>query len=333
MRAQWRPVPEDELLHQPSGDSSVPWKDTWYFSLVDVEADVHLAMHMTVTHGRPADTRVAVGVRAGGGELVAVRTEAGRHGDASLGNSLARLEVGNLSWDGGHRLRWVAEAPEFAFDVQVTGVHFAPLFDTMFPGANPSGKLGYSYSHTEQVIRGEGTVRGRDGRERAISAFGWRDRGWGRRINELAFGSGYDLIAGILPGGSAFAFTAMRNVEHGPEAPVPAYGFLADGDGAVPAVAGTYFKDSMCYPTHLGLEFADGRRIDAAPAGRISTLSVPFHDAQPEVFGIAVNARDYYAMLTDSGGAEFPVFSNEGHALLADVTGGARFFYDATAPV
>ena len=29
----------------------------------------------------------------------------------------------------------------------------------------------------------------------------------------------------------------------------------------------------------------------------------------------------------DPSGARFPVFSNEGHALRSDVTGGARFFY------
>jgi hypothetical protein len=327
MRADLRPDPRDELLHTPEGDPSIPWKDTWYFSLVDVGRQVHLAMHMTVTAGRDADTRVAVGLRDAGAESVEVRVEAGRNDDSGIGNSLARVEVVHLSWDGDHQVRWRADAPDFAFDILVTGVHYAPLFDTMFPDVNPTGKQGHSYSHTEQVVRGEGTVRWRDGREQTISAFGWRDRGWGRRTNELAFGTGYDLIAGILPDGGAFALSGMRNVEHGADAPLPIYGFRTDASGAVPAVAGIWHKDSMCYPTRLGLEFADGSRVDAEQVGRLSTLSVPFHDAQPEVFGIAVNARDYYAMLVDTYGNRFPVFSNEGHALRADVTGGARFFH------
>ncbi len=320
------PDPHDELLHRPWGDESMPWKDTWYFSLVDAEARVHVAMHMTVTAGREADTRVAVGLRDAGAEAVDVRVEPGLTGEKAMGNSLAHLEVVNLSWDGDHQLRWRADTEEFAFDLAVRGVHFAPLFDVLFPGANPSGKQGHSYSHTEQVIRGEGTVRWRDGRERTISAVGWRDRGWGRRINELSFGTGYDLVAGVLPDGSAFALTGMRNVEHGPDAPLPVYGFLTDAEGVVPVVAGIYYKDSSCYPARLGLEFADGRRVDGEQVGKLSTLSVPFHDAQPEVYGIAVNARDYYALLADPTGARFAVFSNEGHGLRSDVTAGARFF-------
>ena len=327
MESTWRPDPSDELLHQPRGDESLPWKDTWYFSLVDADAQVHLAMHMTVTAGQ--HTRVAVGMRDLAGQSLAVRTEAGHADSGSIGNSLARLDIENLSWDGDHRLRWTANTPEFEFDVTVRGVHFAPLFDTMFPGVNPIGVDGYSYSHTEQVITGDGVVKRQQGPERRISAMGWRDRGWGRRVNELAFGTGYDLVAGILPDGSAFALSAMRNVEHAPDAPLPIYGFLTDAAGAVPAVGGIYFKDSMSYPARLGLEFAGGRRIDAEQVGHLSTLSVPFHDAQPERFGIAVNARDYYAAMADPTGSTFAVFSNEGHAMRSDVTGGGRFFHTA----
>jgi len=329
VEASWSPDPSDELLHQPWGDESLPWKDTWYFSLVDADAQVHLAMHMTVTAGSPSDTRVAVGVRDLAGESVAVRTEPGRTDSSSIGNSLARLEIVNLSWDSDHKLRWTADMPWFEFDVTVHGVHFAPLFDTMFPGVNPTGAQGHSYSHTEQVITGVGVVKRQNGPEQRISAMGWRDRGWGRRVNELSFGTGYDLIAGILPDGAAFALSAMRNVEHAPDAPLPIYGFLTDAAGAVPAVGGIFFKDSMSYPARLGLEFADGRRVDAEQVAHLSTLSVPFHDAQPERFGIAVNARDYYATMADPGGRSFAVFSNEGHAMRSDVTGQGRFFHTA----
>lgn len=329
METSWSPDPDEELLHQPWGDASLPWKDTWYFSLVDADAQVHLAMHMTVTAGQESDTRVAVGMRDLAGESVAVCTEPGRTDSRSIGNSLASIEIVNLSWDCNHQLRWTANTASFEFDVTVRGVHFAPFFDTMFPGVNPSGVQGHSYSHTEQVITGTGVVKRQHGAEQCISAIGWRDRGWGRRVNELSFGTGYDLIAGILPDGSAFALSAMRNVEHSADAPLPIYGFLTDAEGAVPAVGGIYFKDSMSYPARLGLEFADGRRVYAEQIAHLSTLSVPFHDAEPERFGIAVNARDYYATMADPQGRTFAVFSNEGHAMRSDVTATGRFFHTA----
>jgi hypothetical protein len=327
MRAELRPDPADELLHDPWGDPSLPWKDTWYFSLIDPEARVHLAMHMTVSAGRNDDTRIALGLRDGARESVTIRREHGTHTEVCIGNTLAQLDVVNLSWDGDHQLRWRANAPEFGFDIAVRGVHFAPNFHAMFPGANPSGKQGHSYGHTEQVIRGEGTVSWRDGRRSDISSSGWRDRGWGRRKNILTFGAGYDLIGGILPDGTAFALTGMRNVEHGPDAPLPIYGFLTDANGAVPAISGLYRKDSMSFPALVALEFADGRRIDAEQTARLSTLGVPFHDAEPHLIDIAVNARDYYAMMADQSGARFAVFSNEGHSARTDVTRGAKFFY------
>lgn len=320
------PLPSDELLHSPWGDERMPWKETWYFSLVDVDSGVHLAMHMTVSADRAPDTRVSIGMRGSGEESVVVRHENGHNSDTSIGNTLAWLEVVNLSWDGDHQLWWRARAPEFEFDVLVRGVHLAPFFDTMFPGANPTGQQGHSYSHTEQVIRGEGVVRWHGGSDQQISAFGWRDRGWGRRQNTVSFGTGYDLVAGILPNGSAFAFTGMRNVEHAADAPLPVYGFLTDATGAVPAVGGIYFKESTSFPLRLGLEFADGRRVDGELVHSISTLGVSFHDAAPEKGSIAVGARDYYSMMQDPSGARFPVFSNEGHTLRANVTSGVRFF-------
>jgi hypothetical protein len=328
------PDPTDELLHVPWGDESLPWKDTWYFSVLDVTGGVHLAMHMTISANRAPDTRIAVGVRDHRGETVVIRREDGRHDQHTIGNSLARLEVVNLSWDSGHALRWLCNAPEFEFDVLVRGVHFAPFFDVLFPGANPSGKDGYSYSHTEQLIRGEGSFRRRDdAAERAVSAVGWRDRGWGRRKSEISVGTGYDLVGGVLPDGSAFALSGMRNVEHAPDAPLPVYGFLTDATTVVPAVSGIYYKDSRSFPTRLGLEFADGRRVDGEFVQPLSTLGVSFHDAEPDRSGIAIGARDYYSMLIDADGVEFPVFSNEGHALRADVTRDARFFGATAANV
>jgi hypothetical protein len=325
-------APENELLHTPVGEPSLPWKDTWYFSLFDEANAVHLNMHMTVSANRNPDTRVSVGVRAGARERVVVRREDGTHTDTSIGNSLARVEFVNLSWAGDHTVRWRAEGDDFSFDVTVTGVHIAPFFDVLFPGVNPTGKIGHSYSHVEQVIRGRGTLRWADGSEQEIDGFGWRDRGWGRRKSELSFDSGYDLLAGILPDGTAFALTGMRNVEHGRDAELPIYGFLTDGQTVVPAVGGTYYKDSMSFPARLDLEFSDGRRVAGTQVRRTSTLGTPFHEAEPESVGIAHGARDYYAVLADPGGTEFGVFSNEGHMLRVDVTRGGKFFHRALAP-
>lgn len=320
------PQPEDELPHQAVGDESLPWKDTWYISLFDSVADVNVAMHMTVSANRSPNTRIAVGVRALGHEWVVTRREDGHSGSAGIGNSLAGITPIHLSWDSHHTLRWWCSTDEFSFEMVITGVHFAPFFDVMFPGVNPSGLHGHSYSHTEQVIRGQGTLTLADGTSREISGAGWRDRGWGRRKNDVTFNTGYDLVAGILPDGSAFALSAMRNVEHAPGAPLPVYGFLTDADTAVPAVSGDYFKDSLCFPSRLDLCFADGRRVVGEQAERRGSLGVSFHDAEPEMSGIAVAARDFYATLRDPDGAHFTVFSNEGHAMRANVTRGGKFF-------
>jgi hypothetical protein len=327
-------APEDERLHTPVGDESLPWKETFYFSAYDETAGIHLAMHMTISANRSPDTRVAIGVRDRGHEAVVIRREDGKSRGDILGNSLAWLEIVNLSWDSNHELRWRAEAGEFSFDLKVTGVHLAPNFNAMFPDVYPSGRSGFTYSHTEQLIRLEGTLRWADGTERAVNAFGWRDRGWGRRKSELTFGTGWDLLGAILPDGTVFAFTAMRNVEHGEDAPLPAYGFHSDSETIVPAVGGRYWKDSMCFPFLLDLEFAGGRRVTGHQVRRVSTLGVPMHEAEHEHLAIAVAGRDYYAVLEDPDGNEFCVFSTAGHGILADVTRNAKFFYDpALVPV
>lgn len=323
--------PEDELPHTPTGEDSLPWKDTWYFSVWDERSATHVAMHMTVSANRTPDTRIALAFKRGAHQRVVVRREQGRRSEYSVGNSLASIDMLHLSWDADHQLRWRGETDEFSFDLHVRGVHIAPDFHTLFPGANPSGKQGHSYSHTEQVIRADGVVHWKGEGETAISGFGWRDRGWGRRKNDLTFATGYDLVAAILPDGSAFAFTAMRNIEHGPDAPMPVYGFHADREQVSPAVGGLYYKDSMSFPTRLDLRFASGAKVAGTFVRHGSMLSTPFHDAEPELSGIAVNACDFYAVLADDDGQPFGVFSNEGHALRANVTRDAKFFYRGMA--
>jgi hypothetical protein len=323
------PAPEDERLHTPVGDDALPWKDTAYLSVLDEAAGIHLAMHMTISANRFPDTRIAVGARDGGRERVVIRREDGDNGDGRLGNSLARLELVHLSWDADHTLRWVSDADEFAFDLMVTGIGLAPNFTAMFPDVYPSGeKSGYSYSHIEQLIRARGTLTWPGEAPRRVDAVGWRDRGWGRRKTEMTFGAGWDLLGGVLPDGATFAFTAMANVDHGPDAPLPAYGFHCDGDTIAPAVGGRYLKDSLSYPWALDLEFAGGRRIVATQVRRASSLGVPIHEAEHDHVPIAVVACDYYALLADADGRTFPVFSNQGHTILADVTRHARFFFD-----
>lgn len=319
--------PDDELPHAPEGDETLPWKDTWYFSIWDPASGTHVAMHMTVSANRSPDTRVAVGLRSGAHERVVVCREQGRRSRDAVGNRLAWIEPVHLSWGADHALRWRCQSEEFDFDLDIRGVHLAPDFHALFPGANPSGKLGHSYSHTEQVIRAEGRVRWKGEGETRISGFGWRDRGWGRRKNDVTFATGYDLVAAILPDGSAFAFTAMRNIEHGPDAPVAVYGFRADAQNVTPATEGVYFKDSQSFPSHLDLVFADGSRVTGDRVRLGSTLGTPFHDAEPELSGIAVAARDHYAVFATPGGQAFGVFSNEGHAHRANVTRDGKFFH------
>jgi hypothetical protein len=323
------PRPEDELVHVPVGDPSLPWKDTWYFSIHDPAADVLLNMHMTISANRSPATRIAVGVRHGNRDRVAVHRSDGFATDGSMGNELARLDVLNLSWDSEHRLRWRAGTPEVEFDIEVRGVHFAPLWDAMFPAFYPDGRAGHSYGHTEQVITGTGWVRWRDGSVATeVSGVGWRDRGWGRRKSELTFDSGYDLCGGILPDGSVFALSAIRSTGNG-VAGLPIAAWRADHDTLLPCVSGRYYKDSMSFPTRLDLEFLDGHRLRASQRRRLATLGTMFHDAEPENSGIAHGARDYYALMVDEQGSEFTLFSNEGHMLRADVTRDAQFSFVA----
>lgn len=325
--AELRCKPEDEFPHVPQGDDSLPWKDTWYFSAWDADADLHLAMHMTVSANRRPDTRVAIGARLNGRERVVVCREDGYRDERRVGNRLAGIEALHLSWDAQHRLRWHGETAELAFDLVVTGLHLAADFHALFPGVNPSGQQGHSYSHTEQVIRAEGRVQWKAEPERAFKGLGWRDRGWGRRKNDLTFATGYDLVAALLPDGSAFALSAMRNVEHAADAPLPVYGFHATAATISPAIGGIYYKDSLSFPTELDLQFADGSCVRGRQLAPGSTLGTPFHDAEPQLSGIAVAARDAYARFADAEGRPFIVFSNEGHAHRANVTRDAKFFY------
>src|ERR1700756_1268239 len=127
---EWLPRPEDELLHEPFGDDSLPWKETFFLTVRDDAINANINMHMTVSANRPPATRCAVGVAQGNQSIIEVLRSDGTHDDRQIGNELARLEVINLSWDPNHQLRWVGTLPQVDFELTLRGKHFAPLWDT-----------------------------------------------------------------------------------------------------------------------------------------------------------------------------------------------------------
>lgn len=333
--AEWKPKPEDELLHTPWGDESFPWKETFFVTLRDDAINANLMMHMTVSANRTPNTRVAVGVAQGNNTTVQVRREDGQHSEKSLGNSMSRLEIVNLSWDSDHELRWVADLDEVRFDLTLKGKHFAPLWDTMFHGYYATGEHGQFYCHTEQVIVAEGTMTWKaDGRELPFSGFGWRDRGWGRRKTQLMWNTGWDLVSAVLPDDSVFSFIALRSHELPEPAPMPVAGWYSDATTLTPLVGGYYHKEATAWPMAYHLEFEDGRTVTGElvkPTGRLA-LHLQEAEHRPDVPNITPTMQDYYAVFRDPDGKQYSVFTQNGYMHKVDVFRDAQFIRAGVLP-
>jgi hypothetical protein len=327
--AEWRPRPEDELLHVPFGDESLPWKETWYITLRDDAINANISMHMTVSANRSPATRCSVSVAQGNRSVSEVVRTEGTHNEHTVGNELARLDMVNLSWDSDHELRWRGTLSDVEFDLTLKGKHLAPLWDTMFPGYYATGKTGQVYCHTEQVITAQGTMRWRDGAELPFSGFGWRDRGWGRRKTQLMWNTGWDLLAAVLPDDSVFSVIALRNHEIAADAPMPVAGWWSDEHSLAPCIGGTYHKDDTAYPRRFDLDFLDGRRLTGEQVRRTGTVVTSMQEAEvgPEASGVAASMRDHYAIFRDGDAREFPLFTQNGYIHKVDVFRGARFVY------
>jgi hypothetical protein len=326
--AAWVPDPADERLHVPEGDPSLPWKDTWYLSLRDEDSDQTLNLHLTISANRTPPVRVGVSAACGGRLTTEVLRDGGLGDDeGGVGNELSSLELVHLSADSDHELRWVGDLPEVTFDITVKGRHHAVNWDTMFAGFYPTGKEGHRYSHYEQLVAGEGWVQWRGEERRPFSGTGWRDRGWGRRKTEKTFNTSIDLVGAVLPDDSVFSLISMRSNEIAADAAMPVAGWRADGRSLVPAVGGTYHKDSMAWPAFLELEFLDGYVLRATTIRRGPSIPTPWHDAEPEGSGYAHNLRDYYALMQDASGRAFTCFSNYGDVHKVDVLRDTQFLY------
>lgn len=334
--AEWKPKPEDELLHEPFGDASLPWKETFYLSLRDDAINANINMHMTVSANRRPDTRAAVGVAQGNHQVIQVCREDGQHSEKSIGNSMTRLEVGHLSWDSDHEVRWVGDLDEVSFDLTIRGKHFAPLWDTMFKGFYATGESGQVYCHTEQVITATGTMTWKaDGKELPFSGFGWRDRGWGRRKTQLMWNTGWDLVSAVLPDDSVFSFIALRSHELPEPAPMPVAGWYSDATTLTPLVGGTYHKQATACPMAYDLQFENGLTLKGElvrPTGRVA-VAMQEAEIGPDAPGVAATMQDYYALFRDDQGREFPLFSQNGYIHKVDVFRGAQFIRAGVPPI
>jgi hypothetical protein len=334
--AEWKPKPEDELLHEPFGDASLPWKETFYISLRDDAINANINMHMTVSANRSPNTRAAVGVAQGNSQVIQVCREDGQHSEKSIGNSMTHLEIVNLSWDSDHEIRWVADLDEVSFDLTLKGKHFAPLWDTMFKGFYATGESGQVYCHTEQVITATGTMTWKaDGKELPFTGFGWRDRGWGRRKTQLMWNTGWDLVSAVLPDDSVFSFIALRSHELPEPAPMPVAGWYSDATTLTPLVGGTYYKEATACPMAYDLQFENGLTLKGElvrPTGRVA-VAMQEAEVGPESPGVAATMQDYYAMFRDPEGREFPVMTQNGYIHKVDVFRGAQFIRAGVPPI
>lgn len=319
----WLPAPDSERLATPTGDTALPWKDTFYFSMRDEASDQTINTHMTISEKSPS-TRVGVSVAHEGRIVTEVERSDGHNTDEGVGNELAGLRFVNLSYDSDHELLWSGSLPGVSFEITVKGHHYAPLWDAMFPSFYPTGKQGHQYSHYEQVITGEGWIKWGDEEPTPFSGVGWRDRGWGRRKAVLTFNTSMDLIGAVLPDDSVFSLIALRSGEVSKEAPMPIGGWRSAEGVLTPLVGGSYYKDAMCWPARIELEFADGYKFSAETMKRTASIPCAWTDAAPDQMPISINLRDFYAVM-ESDGKPFTVFSNYGDVHKVDVFNDAEF--------
>ena len=339
--AAWRPRPEDELVHVPFGDTSLPWKDTFFFSVRDPAINANITMHMTVSGNRSPDTRICLAVAQGNRSATQTCREDGLHNEKQIGNSLARIEIINLSWDSDHELRWVGETDEAHFDLTVRGRHYAPLWDTMFEGyyarGSDAGQVGQIYCHTEQIVVAQGSLTWKsDGVQLPFSGFGWRDRGWGRRKTQLMWTTGWDLAGGVLPDDSVFSIIALRSHEIPEPAPMPVAGWWSDATTLTPLVGGYYRKEGTMAPLAYRLEFENGHVIEAVtvrPTGRVATSLGEAEFDDPAMPNITPNMMDWYALMRDPAGNEFEIFTQCGTMHKVDVFRDGQFIRAGHPPV
>ncbi len=339
--AEWKPKPEDELLHVPRGDESLPWKETFFFTLRDPASNTNLTMHMTVSPNRSPRTRATLGVAQGNNISLQTCREDGTHNEKTIGNSMVQLEMVNLSWDSDHELRFLADNEDVSFDLTVKGKHFAPLWDTMFDGffakGSADGAVGQFYSHAEQVVVAEGTITWKsEGQERPFSGFGWRDRGWGRRKTQLMWNTGWDLVGAVLPDDSVFSFMALRSHEIPEPAPMPVAGWWSDATTLSPLVRGYYHKQATMAPYEYSLEFENGKVISAQvvrPTGRMATALQEPEFGIPGMPNLTVGQMDWYALMRDPAGNEFEIFTQCGTMHRLDVFQDAQFIRPGHPPV
>ncbi|HEX4107370.1 MAG TPA: hypothetical protein VHX88_04505 [Solirubrobacteraceae bacterium] len=332
----WHPRPEDELLHEPYGDESFPWKETWFISLCDATIGANLTMHMTRSANRSPSTRCCIAAAQGNRMTDQIVRADGTHDEHHVGNQLSRLENINLSWDSNHKLRWIGTLDDLEFDLILTGQHFAPLWDTMFHGYYATGKTdGQFYCHTEQVIIAEGTLKWKGEKELPFKGIGWRDRGWGRRKTQAMWDSGWDLLAAVMPDESVWSIIALRSHEFSKEEPQPVAGWYSDATSLSPCTGGVYHKDSNMWPRHVELEFLDGHRIVGDQVRRAGTVVTSMQEAEvsPESPGFAASMRDHYAIMADDQGREFLMFSQCGVNHKVDAFRNPQFIYREPAAV
>jgi len=292
---------EDEWPHDPEGESAAPWKDTWFFSLADLDQEVYLGTHLTVSPNRENGDRAAVLVVDGRREILDIARRPARIDRQGVGIAASSLEIVEPTWDESKRLVLRADLPEVSFEVELTGRFAAADIEPLFPGFLPPDETtGRTLRHLEHMIRFEGTLRWEDGRRRDVTGFGFRDRSWGWRHSARMFAGGWDSIFGEVPD-ATFGIWCQRLPDPYCAARL-AIAWLADTGGVTHCTAATFDRDVTGRPGAASVTSSRGRTVAVHVTKGHASTHLPWHDADPDPPRWTVGSVEHFVAVADDSG-------------------------------
>lgn len=319
------PRPEDELPHAvPDASIDLPYKDTWWFSFHDDDADLTAAVHLTLSANRRPGLRATIAFRHGTDWMSETVYTTPDVTAETVGCAMAQVRVVDPAWTPAKHLVLTVRHPDLEADLEIRGRYYAPLVSVLAPGLMPSGEGLQHFCHAEQGLIAAGEVRWGE-QTFEVGARGYRDRSWGFRksdkmaLNGTTFGMLHlpDATCGLLAWNSA-------DITGSDAMPVGAW--LADDAGVVPAVGGLYHRSPEGWPARVGLELADGRVVDLDAARPVADLPYAFHEPEFDGPAIGTHGWDMHTAFDSSQGPATGVF-NHAVPFMADVLRHSRFCF------
>jgi hypothetical protein len=326
------PRPEHEFPHLlPDPAVELPFKDTWFLSFHDANADVAGAVHLTLSANRLPGLRTSVALRFGRRSLLETRYSTPVRGDNSFGSDLATLQIVNPDWSPDKHLKLTVrhevggEPVELELDLR--GRFYGVDSVALTPGLVPSGEGLQALGHAEQAMVASGRLRwGSD--EVTVDGPGYRDRSWGYRKSDKMATHGW-AFAQLHLSDAACGLLGWRASEASAASAMPVGAWLSDADGVRAATDGLLHLTAEGYLDRLALTFP-GRSIDLRATAVRSELHYAFHE--PEMDGPALGTICWDQHLTiESGSGPGTALMNLGLPFMADVFRNSRFCF-ATEP-